>query len=108
VMQRVGRAGGSGVRDWWLAPVVGVAFLATLLVTQWFATKFLISAASENFLFGAQRWNYNSVPGDFEHRFWNIRADPVTPLKLGLAALLAMASARLGLWCGNGLARVRR
>jgi hypothetical protein len=108
VMQRVGRVGASGGRDWWLAPVVGVAFLATLFVTQWFATKFLISAASENFLFGAQRWNYNSFPGDFEHRFWNIRADPVTPLTLGFAALLAMVSARLGLWCGNGLARVRR
>ena len=69
---------------------------------------YLISPASENFLFGAHRWNYNSLPGDFEHRFWNIRDNPVTPLKLAFAAGLAMVSTRVGLWCGNGLARVQR
>jgi len=95
-------------RDWRLSALVGVAFLAVLFVTQWFATKYLISPASENFLFGAQRWNYNSLPGDFEHRFWNIQGDPVTPLKLTFAAGLAIVSTRVGLWCGNGLARVRR
>jgi hypothetical protein len=95
-------------RDWTLAALVGVGFLAALLVPQWFATPFLISPASENFFFGANRWNYNSLPGDFEHRFWNIRNDPVTPLKLGIALLLAFASARGGLWLGTGLARVKR
>ncbi len=95
-------------RDWRLSALVGLSFLAIFLVTQWLATIYLISPGSENFLFGAQRWNYNSVPGDFEHRFWNIRGDPVTPLKLGFAALLAMTSSRVGLWLGNGLARVQR
>jgi len=102
-MQRMGTG-----RDWLLAPLLGVTFLAALFVTQWFATKFLISPASENPFFGTNRWNYNSLPGDFEHRFWNIRNDPVTPLKLTVAAVLAMVSSRLGLWLGNGLARVRR
>ena len=102
-MRRIGTG-----RDWLLAPLVGVTFLAVLFVTQWFATKFLISPPSENFFFGANRWNYNSLPGDFEHRFWNIHADPVTPMKLAVAAVLAMGSARLGLWLGNGLARVKR
>ena len=103
VMRRLGTG-----RDWRLALSVGIAFLGVLFVTQWFATWFLISPGSENALFGAQRWNYDNFPGDFEHRFWNIRNDPVTPLKLGIAALLAVVSARLGLWWGNGLARVRR
>ena len=102
-MRRIGTG-----RDWLLAPLVGVTFLAVLFVTQWFATKFLISPASETFFFGANRWNYNSLPGDFEHRFWNIRGDPVTLMKLAVAAALAAASARLGLWLGNGLARVKR
>ena len=102
-MRRIGTG-----RDWLLAPLVGVTFLAVLFVTQWFASKFLISPASETFFFGANRWNYNSLPGDFEHRFWNIRGDPVTPMKLAVAAVLAAASARLGLWLGNGLARVKR
>ena len=95
-------------RDWVLAAATALGFLAVFFVTQWFATVFLISPASENFLFGANRWNYNSLPGDFEHQFWRIAADPVTPLKLGIAALLAFASARAGLWLGNGLARVQR
>ena len=95
-------------RDWRLSALLGVAFLAVLFVTQWFATMYLISPASENVLFGAHRWNYNSLPGDFEHRFWNIRGNPVTPLRLAFAAGLAMVSTRVGLWCGNGLARVQR
>ncbi len=107
VVDLVMRRFGTG-RDWRLSALVGVAFLAVLFVTQWFATMYLISPASENFLFGAHRWNYNSLPGDFEHRFWNIRDNPVTPLKLAFAAGLAMVSTRVGLWCGNGLARVQR
>src|SRR5579859_238522 len=103
LMRRVGTG-----RDWRLALLVGLAFLGVLFVTQWLATPFIISPGSENFFFGAQRWNYDAFPGPFEHRFWNIVNDPVTPLKLGIAALLAVVSARLGLWWGNGLARVRR
>jgi len=94
--------------DWVLAATTGLGFLAVFFVTQWFATMFLISPASENLLFGVNRWNYNSVPGAFEHQFWDVASDPVTPLKLGIAALLAFASARAGLWLGNGLARVQR
>jgi hypothetical protein len=103
VMRRIGTN-----RDWVLAPLVGVAFLAVLFVTQWFATWYLISPGSENFFFGAQRWNYNALPGPFEHQFWNIRNDPLTIGKLAFAALLASASARLGLSWGKGLAQVQR
>ena len=103
VLRRMGRN-----RDWLLAPLVGVAFLAVLFVTQWFATWYLISPGSENFFFGAQRWNYDSLPGAFEHQFWNIRNDPLTAGKLAFAALLATASARLGLSWGKGLAQVQR
>jgi hypothetical protein len=102
------RSAPGGARDWMLAALVGVGFLGVFVALQWLATPYLISSASENFLFGANRWNYNSLPGDFEHRFWNIRADPLTPLKLGIAALLAFASARGGLWLGNGFARIKR
>ncbi len=103
VMRRMGTN-----RDWLLAALVGVAFLAVLFVTQWFATWYLISPGSENFFFGAQRWNYNALPGPFEHQFWNIRNDPLTVGKLAFAALLATASARLGLSWGKGLAQVQR
>jgi len=103
VMRRIGAN-----RDWLLAPLVGVGFLAVLFVTQWFATWYLISPGSENFFFGAQRWNYDSLPGSFEHQFWNIGNDPLTVGKLAFAALLATVSARLGLSWGNGLAQIQR
>jgi hypothetical protein len=103
VMRRMGRN-----RDWLLAPLVGVGFLTVLFVTQWFATWYLISPGSENFFFGVQRWNYDSLPGSFEHQFWNIRNDPLTVGKLAFAGLLATVSARLGLSWGNGLAQIQR
>ena len=37
-----------------------------------------------------------------------VDGNPVTPLRLAFAAGLAMVSTRVGLWCGNGLARVQR
>src|SRR5207245_7263838 len=61
------RRSGTG-RDWRLSALVGASFLAVLLVTQWFATIYLISPASESFLFCAPRWNYNTLPGVFRHR----------------------------------------
>ncbi|HEV2670495.1 MAG TPA: hypothetical protein VGU74_05340 [Gemmatimonadales bacterium] len=107
VLDLMMRRFGTG-RDWRLALVLGIGFLGTLFVTQWFVAVFLISPSSDNFLFGAQRWNYDAFPGPHEHQFWNLGNDPVTPLTIGVAALLAMVSARFGLWWGNGLSRVRR
>jgi hypothetical protein len=93
---------------WLQAPVVAVAFVALLFVVQWFFAMFLISPASENFVFGTQRWNYDSRVGAWAHEFWDSNESPVTPLALVIAALLATASARLGFWWGQWMARVRR
>jgi hypothetical protein len=103
VLRRVGPG-----RDWLLAPLAGLTFLAVLLGTQWLAAFYLVSPGSEGFLFGAQRWNYDSLPGEFEHQFWRLATDPVTPFKLGVAAVLAVVSTRLGLLWGNHLARIKR
>lgn len=101
------RKSGSG-RDWLAAAGVGLAFVAVLLVVQWEISRFLVTPGSENAFFGAVRWNYNSRPGSWEHEFWNVDQNPVTAAGVGIAALLAFASARVGLWWGNWMARVRR
>jgi hypothetical protein len=102
------KTGAGRGRDWVAALGVGLAFVAILLVVQWELSRYLVSPASENAFFGAGRWNYNSRPGSWEHQFWNAQENPLTTAGVGIAALLAIASARIGLWWGNWMARVRR
>src|SRR6266480_4936686 len=107
VMQRVGPLP-SPRRDWGLAALLGVAFLAVFFVTQWFFAEFLLTPHARNFFFGVDQWDYSSRVGPWRYRFWRSDINPVTPRSLLLAALVAVVSARLGLWWGNWLARLRR
>jgi hypothetical protein len=103
VAQRLGPG-----RDWQLALLGGVTFLASFFVTQWFAAEFLLTPHARHFVLGVDQWDYSSRLGSWRYRFWRIQADPVTVRGMGVAAALAVASARLGLWWGNWMARVRR
>jgi hypothetical protein len=103
VLRRTGRRS-----DWLQAPLAAAAFVAVLLPVQWVFSAFLISPAAETFLFGAQRWNYDSRVGAWAHEFWEAGTSPVTPLALLLAVALGAISARLGFWAGNWMTRVRR
>ncbi|MGH7613168.1 MAG: hypothetical protein ACREMW_03860 [Gemmatimonadales bacterium] len=94
--------------DWARAGLAGIGFILVLLLVQWFAAAFLVSPRSENFLFGAQRWDYNSRLGPWRYEFWRVRTDPITIAGVVTAAGLAVASARVGLWWGAWMARVRR
>jgi len=102
-----GRAG-----DWTQALAVGVVFVAVLFAVQWTIAPFLISPGSENFLFGASRWDYSSRPGAFEHQFWNVHDGILgarsPALWLPVAAFLGVVSARIGLAWGNWMTRVKR
>ncbi len=98
---------GSG-RDWRLALLGGVTFLAAFFVTQWFAAEFLLTPHARNFVLGVDQWDYSSQLGPWRYRFWRIQTDPVTVKGMAIAAALAVASARLGLWWGGWMARVRR
>jgi len=103
VMRRVGPG-----RDWLLSVLVGLTFLLVFFVTQWFFTEFLLTPHARNFVFGVDQWDYSSRPGPWRYRFWRTETDPVTPRALALSALLAVAFARIGLWWGNWMARIRR
>jgi hypothetical protein len=88
----------------------------TLLVAvQWYFGEFLLSPAARNFFFAADQWPYMVQPGAWQHRFWGVPKDAAGNLDalvlargLAFAALFAMASARVGLWWGNGMSRVMR
>ncbi len=105
VMHRVGPG---PRRDWGLAALLGMAFLAVFFVTQWFFAEFLLSPHARNFFFGVDQWDYSSRVGPWRYRFWRSDMNPVTPRSLLLAALVAMVSSRLGLWWGNWMARLQR
>src|SRR5205823_10902468 len=104
----VQRLGGGGRRDWVLSVLAGAAFLAAFFVTQWFFAEFLLTPAARNFSTGADQWDYSTRLGPWRYQFWRIQTDPVTARQLLIAAILAAVSARVGLWWGNWMARVRR
>jgi hypothetical protein len=104
-----------GRSDWTAALLAGLAFLALLVVVQWFFGEFLLTRYARNVFFGADQWPYFIKPGDWQYRFWDVpkdaagRVDPLTLAQgLGLAALVAIASTRIGIWWGNGMSRVMR
>ncbi|MGE5759218.1 MAG: hypothetical protein ACM37V_02545, partial [Gemmatimonadota bacterium] len=88
--------------------LAGIGFVLVLLAVQWTVARFLISPRAENFLFGAQRWNYNSQLGPWRYEFWRVAADPLTAGGVVTATAIAVASTRVGLWWGAWMARVRR
>ena len=105
-----GRAGRGG-QDWGIAALGGLAFVSVFLASQWPFSEFLLSDGSRNYLFQGHSWGFDRPPGAWETTFWHgpdgfsaaafWRAMP-------LAVLLAFGSARVGLWIGNWLIRVRR
>lgn len=103
LMHRLGRG-----RDWALSVLLGIVVLALLLAVQWYFAEVLLSAHARNFFFGADQWNYSSKLGPFRYQFWRIKTDPITPAGLGIAAMIAIVSARLGVWWGTWMAQVKR
>jgi hypothetical protein len=95
-------------RDWRLSAVIGIGFLAAFVLTQWFLADFLLSPHARNFLFGVDQWDYSSRVGPWRYRFWRVESDPVTPRGLARAAVLAVASTRLGLWLGAWMAKIKQ
>ena len=100
-------------RDWLLAVAIAVAFTGLFFVTQWFFSAFLISDSSYNrFFFGQLHWGYADNPGPHWNQFWHIQNPqwhpPVTWPGMMWALLWSFCAARVGLWFGGWLAKVRR
>ena len=103
------RRGDSSRHDWRLASALGIAFVALMFIAHWWWAEFLLSPGARNFVFAADQWDYYLRPGTWRHEFWN-GAPSVGALARGLAiaVLTAIATSRIGLWIGAGMARVQR
>ena len=106
-------AGRGWRRDVLIILLSTVAFVVLFTITQWWFSKFLLSAAGQNWFFAADRhWGYTESLGANRQRFWEVfnpAAHRTATLRLiGLTTLLAAASSTLGLLLGNWMAKVRR
>lgn len=97
-------------RAGWLdAVVIGAVFFGLLLAVQWYFSEFLLSPAARNAFFAAdRRWSYGVTRGPWQYQYWYQDVNPFTLKGVGISLLLAIVSTRLGLWWGQGMARVRR
>jgi hypothetical protein len=96
-------------RDWLLALVAGVTFVIVMLAAHWWWAEFLLTPNARNNLFGSDRWDYNAKLGPWVYQFWNDGQTTLSLIRgLGIAALTAIVTSRIGLWVGSGMARVQR
>ncbi len=104
LMRRIGPG-----RDWQLAAVLGVAFVAVLLAVEWFFADFMLTPAARNYFFAADQWEYNQPLGPWRYVFWGPTESAGTFAQgIGMAMLYAAISARIGLLWGNGMKRLKR
>jgi hypothetical protein len=100
-----------GWGDWVLAALTGVAFVAVLLAVQWPFASFLLSPAARNWLFAGDNFTYSTPPTAYGVRgifYLSDRSRLDFWKGMATATLFAIVSARVGLWRGTSLRRVRR
>jgi hypothetical protein len=108
-------------RDWLLAPAIGVAFIATLVLIQWPFSAWLLSLPQPNPVLGVGYWEYGAQLGSWTTSFFDVpglevsRTGQVGTVQwqqvatgLLVAAGLATLSTRVGLWWGSWMERVKR
>ena len=94
-------------RDWGLAAALAVVFVATILAVQWPFADFLASPWARNDFFGSHRMDYG-VPPQIQARWYQLNPPDNLAIGLVIAVAVGFVSARLGLWWGNWMSRVRR
>ncbi len=110
VQRRLGIA-----RDWWLALLFGAGFVLALFAVSWPLSAFLLSPAARNPVFLADQWDFAIRPGAWQYQYWEHLTggrEHLGPLGyvrgLLVAALIAAASARIGLFLGSWMRKVQR
>ena len=95
--------------DWLLALVFAAVYLGIIFLVQWPFSAFLLSDAADNRFFARSgHWPYFAQPGDWMNSFWDLKEDPITFPGMALNFVRAFISARIGLWLGSYLLRLKR
>ena len=101
------RMPGGRWRDWALAAIIAVVFLATFFAVQWLFADFLMTPWARNDFFGSHFMDYG-VPPQIQERWYRLNPPDNLAAGLPIAAAIGFVSARLGLWWGNWMSRVQR
>ncbi len=98
-------------RAWLQAGVAGLVFFVAFLLAQWLFAEFLLTPDADNRFFagGGRHWPFFlKIDEASRSIFWETRADELNFSSSVAAVGLAMLSARVGLWLGHWMSRVRR
>jgi hypothetical protein len=100
---------------WLLAGLFAIGFVAAMLVVHWPFANFMLSPAARNYVFGADQWPYMYKVLAWRHQFWRLDTDASGAWDalsfvrgLGIAAVLAFVSARIGIAWGDFTRRIMR
>jgi hypothetical protein len=98
-------------QPWRQAIECGFAFFLIFLVVQWVFARFLLSPAADHWFFagGGRHWPFFlKIDPPARVAFWESAADAMNFASGLIAAALAVLAARLGLWLGWWMKRLRR
>ncbi len=96
--------------DHLLALALGVSFVALMMLAHWWFAEFLLTPNARNYVFASDQWTYYFRMDNWRYEFWDTNAgQPLLFWRgIGIAALTAIVTSRVGLWVGKGMARVQR
>ncbi|MEX1186514.1 MAG: hypothetical protein WEA80_07975 [Gemmatimonadaceae bacterium] len=96
------------MKDWLLAPLLGVGFVVVMVGVHWYWSEFLLSPAARNWFFAVDKWDYTNRLGPWRYEYWNTVAATGFARSMGWTLLAATISSFLGLRIGRAMSRVQR
>ena len=97
--------------DNWKAIVAGAGFLAATVAVNWPFAYFMMSPYARNWIFAMNEFGYDTPPSQY-HLAWTLRAYEKTGTEFWVGMLIALVatvmSARVGMFWGEWMRRIRR
>jgi ABC-type spermidine/putrescine transport system permease subunit II len=97
--------------DNWKAAVAGIGFLAATVAVNWPFAYFMMSSYARNWIFAMNEFGYDMPPSQY-HLAWTLRSYEKTHAEFWVGMLIALiatvVSARIGMFWGDWMRRIRR
>jgi hypothetical protein len=97
--------------DTWKAVMGGIGFIAASLAVNWPFAYFMMSSHARNWVFAMNEFGYNVPPSQY-HLGWQFQPYETTRVEFCVGMLIALTatvlSARMGMFWGDWMRRIRR